>query len=73
MIGFFNLCVIAFVWSSVKKTTEKDTKYESTQKYLNTVHAKIIELYGVERVVNGITIKELPPEFKDVVNEFITR
>ena len=73
IVFVFLVIAVAFVWVSVKRTTTSKVNNEATRKFSETVHAKLLELYGVEQTVGGITVKVLPPELQASVDAFVNR
>ena len=69
----FLVIAVAFVWVSVKKNTTTKVNNEATDIFQKTVQAKLLELYGVEQTVGGITVKVLPPELQASVDDFVNR
>ena len=72
LMGFIVVAVI-FVWISVKKTTTKKVNNQATDDFNKTVGAKLLELYGVNQTIGGLTVKVLPPDLKPSVDAFLNR
>jgi predicted membrane-bound mannosyltransferase len=69
----FALVVALFIAASVYITTKSKTKNADNLAFNNIVYPKLLQLYGVPAVINGVNVIVLPAPLKQTIDQYLAR